>query len=1281
MIVNKRIHLLCLLSVVVLVVSTFLTQPAPVSAQQDWHHFSADVDGDGLPNEVEDNGWYNGSGGPYVTDYLDADSDDDGLTDGQEKLYDTDPFNDHSPGIYAEYQDQFKTKQYYPWQRFGSRYSALPVSGQDEVVVRRGTTFSVGGPAQGQIEIGKSIDSLDDLTVEQNSCSGRWDISVPADGTVGIYTLRISDGDWSESLNLYVIFELPTGVSSAFTRAFVYDDDSDSSRDTTSIGYWEGGDDSGGSGWREMEYTHEDYPWIPAGEWITHGYTWGFKTQHFDTHVFKDHVMPSINGKRNTWDAANALGERVDEVTCTFWPNPLGNSWCVLNPTSCYPYEPYNQCTNVANLLTAFNRAAGIASRPIWTDWVHTTFDHSTEVWTIKPSGGSWDWYVTRGYVTRGYAQAEDEPSGGCPGPGYEGGYKPLRNTSGWYSGSTSQGVYAADENWSSFGGSTTTADKFRMASWDLNKAGRTGKIIKKSWFETRYVDYWGWPSEPQVTGSPPQAWPSLPPPPVAEFVGSHLSGTAPLAVMFSDLSSGHVSNWSWNFGDDGTSTEQNPIHTYTAAGDYTVSLTVRGAGGLDTETKINYIHVEDGLANSSVPGVTASDQKGLGVALTSEPSVVEFGQVVADYGVDLDGDGRYDQLVFEIQVKALQAGDYWIRGVLGGDYQVPVGGSSIESRGQVHLSEGLHTVQLPFDGMDIYMSKADGPYILEALWMTDVENPGNSDFMERELAYAEQGYQTAAYRYSDFGQVGATLSGVYNPYVVDSDGNGLADALVVDTGLNVEAPGSYTVQGVLYDGREEVVSQASWSGPGPQVSLRFEGLRDTEGPYHVHVRNEADEVTDGMSEPYELGELPELNATPVSLGVETVVQAEIGATFVITDGYSDTRVDTDGDGQYDQLVMMTTVEVEPGEGGQAYRIEGWLVDENDNLISWARSDAQVLSEGVHALSLAFDGHIIRERGLDGPYTLMALKALPGDTYSVLSEVDVAYTTPAYGHDEFDEPGHLLSDVAFEDDMEHGSDQWGANGSWSLGDRVWYSANHAWETDDSGNLTTIAVDLSDHMDATLRFRTCYAMQSGADAGHVEVSTDGSQWTELATYTNSTSEWVTQFLDLSDYSQAPTVQLRFSANANSQGGLQWYVDDVYISGLADLDEDGVFDEDLNGDGDPTNDDSDGDGTPNYLDPDDDGDGISTRDEGPTSDQDGDHVPDYLEPNDVDTDQDGTNNHLDDDDDGDGVPTAEEDWDHDGNPADDDSNGDGVPDYLDPDVSEPPVQPIYLPLLIK
>ncbi|MGD9404299.1 MAG: S8 family serine peptidase [Anaerolineae bacterium] len=82
------------------------------------------------------------------------------------------------------------------------------------------------------------------------------------------------------------------------------------------------------------------------------------------------------------------------------------------------------------------------------------------------------------------------------------------------------------------------------------------------------------------------------PPPPVAGFSGSPISGEAPLDVSFTDESTGVISGWAWDFGDGGSSTLQNPTHEYTTAGDYTVSLTVTGAGGSDTREEIDYIHV-----------------------------------------------------------------------------------------------------------------------------------------------------------------------------------------------------------------------------------------------------------------------------------------------------------------------------------------------------------------------------------------------------------------------------------------------------------------------------------------------------------------------------------------------------------------------------------------------------------------------------------------------------------------------------------------------------------------
>jgi PKD repeat protein len=79
-------------------------------------------------------------------------------------------------------------------------------------------------------------------------------------------------------------------------------------------------------------------------------------------------------------------------------------------------------------------------------------------------------------------------------------------------------------------------------------------------------------------------------PPPVADFEADTTWGFYPLAVQFTDRSSGVITSWSWNFGDGGTSTERHPSHTYQSADTLDVSLTVTGPGGEDTETRTGYI-------------------------------------------------------------------------------------------------------------------------------------------------------------------------------------------------------------------------------------------------------------------------------------------------------------------------------------------------------------------------------------------------------------------------------------------------------------------------------------------------------------------------------------------------------------------------------------------------------------------------------------------------------------------------------------------------------------------
>ncbi len=66
----------------------------------------------------------------------------------------------------------------------------------------------------------------------------------------------------------------------------------------------------------------------------------------------------------------------------------------------------------------------------------------------------------------------------------------------------------------------------------------------------------------------------------------------APFTVTFNNQSSNAVS-YAWNFGDDSTSTLQNPSHIYNKPGTYTVTLVVTNANGCrDSFIKTNYINV-----------------------------------------------------------------------------------------------------------------------------------------------------------------------------------------------------------------------------------------------------------------------------------------------------------------------------------------------------------------------------------------------------------------------------------------------------------------------------------------------------------------------------------------------------------------------------------------------------------------------------------------------------------------------------------------------------------------
>jgi len=74
------------------------------------------------------------------------------------------------------------------------------------------------------------------------------------------------------------------------------------------------------------------------------------------------------------------------------------------------------------------------------------------------------------------------------------------------------------------------------------------------------------------------------PQPPDASFTWTPTDPVVGQQVGFTDTSSGSApSSWAWDFGDGGSSDQQNPVHVYTTPGSHTVTLTVKSEGGSDT--------------------------------------------------------------------------------------------------------------------------------------------------------------------------------------------------------------------------------------------------------------------------------------------------------------------------------------------------------------------------------------------------------------------------------------------------------------------------------------------------------------------------------------------------------------------------------------------------------------------------------------------------------------------------------------------------------------------------
>jgi len=124
-----------------------------------------------------------------------------------------------------------------------------------------------------------------------------------------------------------------------------------------------------------------------------------------------------------------------------------------------------------------------------------------------------------------------------------------------------------------------------------IDGAGGTPGVLAAGQSWTTTVPAGAYISVPNASGVGPGDGPQ------ALFMAVPREGARNLAVQFVDQSlpgGAPIHTWHWMFGDGETSNQQNPVHTYTTTGEYTVSLSVTTDLGMNVLTLSDYITVTE---------------------------------------------------------------------------------------------------------------------------------------------------------------------------------------------------------------------------------------------------------------------------------------------------------------------------------------------------------------------------------------------------------------------------------------------------------------------------------------------------------------------------------------------------------------------------------------------------------------------------------------------------------------------------------------------------------------
>jgi len=357
------------------------------------------------------------------------------------------------------------------------------------------------------------------------------------------------------------------------------------------------------------------------------------------------------------------------------------------------------------------------------------------------------------------------------------------------------------------------------------------------------------------------------------------------------------------------------------------------------------------------------------------QPPGAVFAPPHSDQGIDTDGDLLFNILRVNATIDVAQAGDYDLDAVVRDSFFNFIASTF----NQVTLPAGLgQTVPLDFPGWAVRANGVDGPYTVD---MDLYETFG--PLLDNDI------HMTAGYLATDFDTPPASLNPPHSDRGVDTDGDGLFNAIEIGVSVQVDVADDYNVQVNFWDATFTIYlgSNSSFvslpTGPQPTpvwMSTLNMVVLGIDGPYTVEIS-----LRDAS---FNL-----LGQDVYTTGMYTVAQFDpIPVTFAPPHADAGEDRDIPPDGEFNVLrVDVSLSVVDPG----TYLLFADLWDPlMTTLIDSEFSFVPLTTPGPQTVPVYFSGVTIRQSGIDGPYVVqMGLLAFP--TF-VLIDTDTYTTGTAY---------------------------------------------------------------------------------------------------------------------------------------------------------------------------------------------------------------------------------------------------------------------------------------------